>query len=284
MQHFKPQTSKVEETPKTPSPKKQKPARKKQNKKQKKKNIFDINGLSQGVSPFSSPVKEEKTESSQQSENQTFNTGSIETHLDSPCQLNATLNKSFDLPDPPSLTKPTSPSKSVAVSDSNSIAENEVIQEKEDKGVTDFTEAGASQKDKNPKRLTHSENTNDSKHSTSQESQSTTSTVDQDKPNITTVAAVVHQQPRRSPRKHATKQEPTFKTPTITKATTSKMASSSTRNSSFLRLEDMPIVCVGETQDDGDKVQPYFVETPARPISSVLQEDSLKTPNDSIEK
>ena len=247
--------------------------------------MFDVIGLSQGVSPFSSPGKgEESVQYSSQddvevvdtsSQEQKRNMESMETSLSDEVLLDKAdifekiQNKEFE-----SLTS-NSPrmSEPKCRPDLNSA-------EKLQKNTPEATSLAKlriiKNNGKNVQKSLVSDSTIVSGKAEAKErnfgspvtptfSQDSKSTIILDESKITTVTATVHSQPKQK----KIDQAPEFKTP-ITRKTVPTTAPSTSRSKyGLMRLEDMPIVCVSETQDDAEK-QRYFVETPAQSEASVL--------------
>ena len=105
--------------------------------------------------------------------------------------------------------------------------------------------------------------TSQKKNDSSQDSKTTLSFSNK----VTTVTAMVHAEPAD---KNERKSAPIFKTPVRSKPLPANTPPNVYARCGFLQLEDMPIVCVKETQDDSEHPPAYYVETPQRAESSVL--------------
>ena len=256
---------------------KEKSLKKSRNKKSTKKNLFDINGLSQGVSPFSSPAKEEKSDVSHNSDNH-FNSDSVETHIDA---LHSKSNRKNSLnPDSQHQLSEELPIVT-AVATTDSVIKKRCSNnfDEESSTVSHSHEIDTNSLHRQMPQINNQkdEKLNCNSMALSQESKSTDSILDH-QCNVTTVAAMIHNPPGQKSSKKSTKLDDfKFKTPVFDGTVCSKLTSNSVKRS-CIRLEDMPIVCVGETQDEGEKLQSYYVETPGQSISSVLQKNPVKSP------
>ena len=266
---------------KTPKRSKQKTTAK------RKKNMFDVVGLSQGVSPFSSPAKDDEIIHGNSQKNETVsqdkNVDSMETSISNDARLTSHENSGDSVigwgektaNSQANFEKTDCESNSQIVKNSNSEETTTDVDPGKQKEFRKSFKKPKKLNCENTKRDTTSgpqsqladkkEKRNFGSPVTEQSSQDSKSTIFTDEPKVTTVTAVVHSQPKAK----KTDQITEFKTP-ISKACPSKLSSTSRSKYGLLRLEDMPIVCVGETQDDSEQHQPYRVETPGQSEASNL--------------
>ena len=252
---------------------KQKTKKTKQKKKRRKsKNLFDLNGLSQGVSPFSSPCKDSelKPNDSQNAQNScgADNNDSVETRLLNENSLQ--LSEQFQQPAGSPLNQ-TDSCQSSKQKINNAFTDTDIKSPSKRKNSQLDSHENADTPEQTSRQLpdcnvtTSQKKDNTSAHPASYEnlSQDSKSTICSDEPKVTTVIATIHSQPKNNEKNE-------FKTPVVKKMCTKKLTTTSKSGYGLLRLEDMPIVCVAETQDDSGKLQSYFVETPAHSETTIL--------------